>query len=267
MSWSSHHMISWRPHAQNRHLQSHLPAGLLRPADAGRARLQGHRQTHAQRADARRPRRALPRDGHVRGLSAGAVAADAADRGLRAAGAGAVDLARAANDGMAELVARHPAAVPRLRRVARRSTIPTPSCAEARARRRRSRRARHPDVHQRPRHADLRAGVSCRSSRRWRRAICRSGCTRTAAPTVPTSRRRSARSTKSGGRSAGRTRPARRWRAWCSPGYFDRFPALKIITHHMGAMAPYFAGRVGPGLGSARRAHVGRGSLGGAEAR
>ena len=28
---------------------------------------------------------------------------------------------------------------------------------------------------------------------------------------------------------------------------FDRFPALKIITHHMGAMAPYFEGRVGPG--------------------
>jgi predicted TIM-barrel fold metal-dependent hydrolase len=30
-------------------------------------------------------------------------------------------------------------------------------------------------------------------------------------------------------------------------GLFDRWPALKIITHHMGAMAPYFAGRVGPG--------------------
>jgi len=30
-------------------------------------------------------------------------------------------------------------------------------------------------------------------------------------------------------------------------GYFDRFPNLKVITHHMGAMAPYFAGRVGPG--------------------
>jgi predicted TIM-barrel fold metal-dependent hydrolase len=30
-------------------------------------------------------------------------------------------------------------------------------------------------------------------------------------------------------------------------GHFDRFPALKIITHHMGAMIPYFAGRVGPG--------------------
>ena len=31
-------------------------------------------------------------------------------------------------------------------------------------------------------------------------------------------------------------------------GYFDTFPALKIITHHMGGMIPYFAGRIGPGL-------------------
>lgn len=31
-------------------------------------------------------------------------------------------------------------------------------------------------------------------------------------------------------------------------GIFDRFPALKIISHHMGAMAPYFAGRLGPGM-------------------
>jgi uncharacterized protein len=30
-------------------------------------------------------------------------------------------------------------------------------------------------------------------------------------------------------------------------GLFDRWPDLKIITHHMGAMIPYFAGRVGPG--------------------
>jgi len=30
-------------------------------------------------------------------------------------------------------------------------------------------------------------------------------------------------------------------------GHFDRFPELKIITHHMGAMAPYFEGRIGPG--------------------
>jgi aminocarboxymuconate-semialdehyde decarboxylase len=30
-------------------------------------------------------------------------------------------------------------------------------------------------------------------------------------------------------------------------GLFDRYPSLKIISHHMGAMVPYFAGRVGPG--------------------
>ncbi len=30
-------------------------------------------------------------------------------------------------------------------------------------------------------------------------------------------------------------------------GYFDRWPNLKIITHHMGGMVPYFEGRVGPG--------------------
>jgi uncharacterized protein len=30
-------------------------------------------------------------------------------------------------------------------------------------------------------------------------------------------------------------------------GLFDRHPGLKIITHHMGAMIPYFEGRVGYG--------------------
>ena len=30
-------------------------------------------------------------------------------------------------------------------------------------------------------------------------------------------------------------------------GLFDRYPNLKIITHHMGAMIPYFEGRVGHG--------------------
>jgi predicted TIM-barrel fold metal-dependent hydrolase len=29
--------------------------------------------------------------------------------------------------------------------------------------------------------------------------------------------------------------------------FFERLPNLKIITHHMGAMIPYFEGRVGPG--------------------
>jgi aminocarboxymuconate-semialdehyde decarboxylase len=31
-------------------------------------------------------------------------------------------------------------------------------------------------------------------------------------------------------------------------GIFDRHPGLKIITHHMGAMIPFCAGRVGGGL-------------------
>ena len=30
-------------------------------------------------------------------------------------------------------------------------------------------------------------------------------------------------------------------------GLFDRHPGLKIIVHHMGAMIPYFEGRVGYG--------------------
>lgn len=30
-------------------------------------------------------------------------------------------------------------------------------------------------------------------------------------------------------------------------GLFDRHPHIKIITHHMGGMIPYFEGRVGPG--------------------
>jgi aminocarboxymuconate-semialdehyde decarboxylase len=30
-------------------------------------------------------------------------------------------------------------------------------------------------------------------------------------------------------------------------GLFDKYPDLKIITHHMGGMIPYFEGRVGPG--------------------
>jgi aminocarboxymuconate-semialdehyde decarboxylase len=30
-------------------------------------------------------------------------------------------------------------------------------------------------------------------------------------------------------------------------GLFDRHPGIKIITHHLGAMVPYFEGRVGPG--------------------
>ena len=30
-------------------------------------------------------------------------------------------------------------------------------------------------------------------------------------------------------------------------GVFEKHPAIKVIIHHMGAMAPYFEGRIGPG--------------------
>ncbi|MBX6341571.1 MAG: amidohydrolase [Thermomicrobiaceae bacterium] len=36
-------------------------------------------------------------------------------------------------------------------------------------------------------------------------------------------------------------------------GLFNRFPEIKIITHHMGGMVPYFEGRVGFGLDSLGR--------------
>ena len=50
--------------------------------------------------------------------------------------------------------------------------------------------------------------------------------------------------------------------AFC--GLFDRYPKLKIITHHLGGMIPYYDGRVGPGLAGARRAHLRRGLFQGA---
>ena len=31
-------------------------------------------------------------------------------------------------------------------------------------------------------------------------------------------------------------------------GLFDRYPGIKILTHHLGGMIPYFDGRIGPGL-------------------
>ena len=31
-------------------------------------------------------------------------------------------------------------------------------------------------------------------------------------------------------------------------GIMDQFPNLKVVAHHMGAMVPFFEGRVGPGM-------------------
>src|SRR5437879_4696117 len=64
-------------------------------------------------------------------------------------------------------------------------------------------------------------GPACRGtsrcSRAWPSATCRSGCTRRGRPGSRITRARRARSTTSGGRSAGRTRRRRPWPGWSSP--------------------------------------------------
>jgi hypothetical protein len=37
-------------------------------------------------------------------------------------------------------------------------------------------------------------------------------------------------------------------------GLLDRYPKLKIITHHLGGMIPFYDGRVGPGSTCSARA-------------
>ena len=45
--------------------------------------------------------------------------------------------------------------------------------------------------------------------------------------------------------------------AFC--GLFDRYPNLKIITHHLGGMIPFYDGRIGPGLDVLGQRTIGRG--------
>jgi aminocarboxymuconate-semialdehyde decarboxylase len=38
-------------------------------------------------------------------------------------------------------------------------------------------------------------------------------------------------------------------------GLMDRLPNLKVLAHHLGAMIPYFEGRVGPGWDQLGQTH------------
>ena len=76
-------------------------------------------------------------------------------------------------------------------------------------------------------------------------------------PDYPSTRRN--RSTRSGGRSAGPTRPPPPWRGWCISKIMDNHPNLKIITHHFGGIVPMLEGRLGPGNDVMGIAHHGRG--------
>ena len=51
-----------------------------------------------------------------------------------------------------------------------------------------------------------------------------------------------------GGASVGPTTPRSPWCGWCSAACSTAIPNLKIITHHLGGMIPFYDGRVGPGL-------------------
>ena len=127
-----------------------------------------------------------------------------------------IDLARLANDSMADLVRAHPDRFPGLHRVAA-----AQSCRRerrgARAGGEHARRARRAGLLERQRPATRRrtlfsavrdrrsAGLPSVAPPRARRRVRR------------TTQVRRSPSTRSGGRSAGRTRRARRCSGWCSP--------------------------------------------------
>ena len=109
----------------------------------------------------------------------------------------AADLARLANDGMAELVVRYP---DRFAGFVASLPYNDPDAAVREARRA----------------VDDLGANSCRSSKRWPATICRSGCTLTVERRGATIRPKLPLNSKSGGRSDGRTRPAWPWPASCS---------------------------------------------------
>ncbi len=195
----------------------------------------------------------LPHDGAVRRLRAGAQPGGAADRSAGRRRRRAGDWRALANDGMAEIVAPHPDRFPGFiasmpmnnvdaalaRSIARSPTsAPSASRSSPTSTGGRSTTRVRPDLraHGGRRPADLAAPDADRQR-------------------VPTTRPRRSRSSRCGGRSAGPTRRASPWRGMVFAGYFDRCPNLKIITHHMGGMIPYFAGRIGPGLDQLGVAH------------
>ena len=157
------------------------------------------------------------------------------------------NLAKVANDSMAELVAKHPKRFPAF---AAAVNLQRRRFLDPRGRpRHQDGRARRADLHQHHRPSARRATVPAVLRRHGARMTCRSGCIRRAprrCPTMPPSR---ARASRCGGASAGPTRPPSRCAGWCSTACYDRHPKLKIVTHHLGGgMIPFFDGRIGAGM-------------------
>ena len=159
----------------------------------------------------------------------------------------ALNLARVANDSMAELCAKHPDRFPGFVAALAMTEIDG-SIEGGQARHRPARRARRADFHQCRRRAagrseiraDLCAAMAQYDLPLWLHPV------RTAAmPDYPAEKK------------------SRFEMWWCFgwpydtsvamarlvfAGLFDRHPGIKIITHHCGGMIPYYDGRVGPGL-------------------
>ena len=201
--------------SEDRHLQSRVSQEFLRPLHRQRRGRQGNRQAHGERHGRVRSRSSLPHPRRVRRRAAGHHARPAADRGARRTGGVSSHRTRGqrrpggAGGEASRSIHRvcRVAAAQQRRRVARRDD----------ARDRPARRQGRDDLHERRGHAARRAAVpaALRRGRAARRAdLAASGARRVDAGLRH--RRRAPRS-RSGGRSAGRTKPARRWRAWCSP--------------------------------------------------
>ena len=147
----------------------------------------------------------------------------------------------------------------RLRRALRQAPRPFPGLggagADGGARRRRARgrarhedgRARRADLHQRRRPAARQSGVRAVLEGDEQDRARRSGCIRRAPRASPTTR----------------PRPKSKYEIWWTLGWsyetaaamsrlvfskiMDKYPKLKIITHHFGGIVPMLEGRIGPG--------------------
>jgi len=200
----------------------------------------------ARRAQAVRPRSALPRHGRDRRYRQIISLPNPPIEDI-AEGAVANNMAKVANDSMAELWRQAPGSLSGFRR----------SGVDARRRLldRRS-RARHQDGRTRGCRPSPTLPV-IRSTSRASAILCGDGRADLpiwAAPGAHVEHgglclRAALRASRCGGASAGPTRPPSRCAGWFFDGIYDRHTKLKIITHHLGGgMIPFFDGRIGAGM-------------------
>ena len=223
-----------------------FPKAYVDQDESGGARLQGRGQARAWRADAGRSRRAISRDGPIRRIRAGALDRHAAHRGVCAAGRrGRSGPPGQRRDGRAACKSTRngfPVLSPRSRSTIRRrrfaKRIAPISDLGGRGIQLFTNVCGKPLVA--PEFLPLFDAMAAFDLPIWLHPYRGVGLLRTM-----------------------RAKIARIYEIWWTFGWpyetsvamarivfaglFDTYPNLKVITHHMGAMAPYFEGRVGPG--------------------